>query len=230
VLDSTRKGDAVDQKNQPANQPAGQPPTQGQYQPVNRWQPITDLYQQEHEAGQAPVVVQPPKPVPVPVSQRDLPKSSVPMSLNIITGLYFVRALFYFILGSKLLTDPDSDFSQQLVTMSGVLVPFAISHRHPEQFVKLMGEAMLVTAGFSVVVGVLWLLRSWKIRWVTMAYAGGMVVRTAIHYFAGAASGVGSELTGSQATFVLFACAVNSIIFCYLAFYPGVKEAFEKPI
>jgi hypothetical protein len=151
------------------------------------------------------------------------------MSLNIITGLYFVRALFYFVVGSTLLSNPDSDFSQWLVSLSGVLIPFTITHRHPEMFVKLVGEAMLVTAGLSVVVGVFWLLRSWKIRWVTMAYAGGMVLRTGVHYFAGVASGVGSELSGSQATFVLFACAINSLIFCYLAFYPGVKEAFERP-
>lgn len=196
---------------------------------MNRWQPITDLYQQEAEGTAPPIPVQPPKPVAVPTSQRNMPPSLVPMSLNIITGFYFVRALFYLILGGKLVSDPNSDFSQQLVTLSGVLIPFTITHRHPEEFVKLVGEAMLVTAGISVVVGVMWLIRSWKIRWVTMAYAGGMVLRTAVHYFAGAASGVGSELTGNQSTVVIFGCIVNTLIFCYLAFYPGVKEAFEKP-
>jgi hypothetical protein len=219
----------VEQNNQPGNQPANRPSSQVQAYPANRWQPITDIYQQEIAGNAAPAAVEPPKPVPVPVSQRDLPRSSVPMSLNIITGLYFVRALFYFVVGSTLLSNPDSDFSQWLVSLSGVLIPFTITHRHPEMFVKLVGEAMLVTAGLSVVVGVFWLLRSWKIRWVTMAYAGGMVLRTGVHYFAGVASGVGSELSGSQATFVLFACAINSLIFCYLAFYPGVKEAFERP-
>jgi hypothetical protein len=219
----------VDQSNKPGNQSVNQPSGPVQAYPANRWQPITDIYQQEIAGTAAPAVVEPLKPAPVPVSQRDLPKSLVPISLNIITGLYFVRAVIYFALGSKLISDPDSDFSQWLVSMSGVMVPFTITHRHPEMYVKLVGEALLVTAGFSVIVGALWLFRSWKIRWVTMAYAGGMVVRTGIHYFAGVASGVGSELSGSQATFVLFGCAVNSLIFCYLAFYPGVKEAFEKP-
>jgi len=219
----------VEQKNQPANQSASQTPSPAPAAPVNRWQPITDIYQQEAEGIAPPVAVQPPKPVPVPVSQRDLPPSLVPMSLNIITGLYFLRALIYFALGGKLLSDPGSDFSQRLVSMSGVMVPFTITHRQPEMFVKLLGEAMLVTAGLSVVVGVMWLLRSWKIRWITMAYSGGMVVRVGIHYFAGAASGVGSGLSADQSAILFFGCAFNAIIFAYLAFYPGVKEAFEKP-
>ncbi len=219
----------MEPNNQPANQPAGQPASQVTAYPANRWQPVTDLYQQEVEGNAPPAAVEPPKPVPVPVSQRDLPKSIVPMSLHIITGLYFLRAIIYFLLGGKLLSDPNSDFSQWLVSMSGAMIPFTITHRHPEMFVRLVGEAMLVTAGLSVVVGGMWLFRSWKIRWITMAYAGGMVVRTAVHYFAGAASGVGSELTGDQSAIVFCGCAINTLVFCYLAFYPGVKEAFEKP-
>jgi hypothetical protein len=216
---------------------------------MNRWQPITDLYQQEAEGIAPPAPVQPPKPVYVPVSQRDLPKSSVPMSLNIITGLFFVRALVYFILGSKLSTDPDSDFSQRLTTMSGLMIPFPIAHRQPREFVIMVGDALLAFAALSLIIGILWLVRWWIIRWVTMCYAGGMVLRVAIKFFAGAASGVhtgplGTNLVGGGrfsglamglssdeiTTALLLSCAINLLIFCYLAFYPGVKEAFEKPI
>ncbi|MFZ0305937.1 MAG: hypothetical protein WAL75_24845 [Terracidiphilus sp.] len=218
----------MDKDNQSQNQPASQTPSQVTAYPANRWQPVTDLYQQQVE-GNGPAMVEPPKPAPVPVSQRDLPKSIVPMSLNIITGLYFVRAVVYFALGGKLLSNPNSDFSQWLVSMSGVIIPFTITHRHPEMFVRLVGEAMLVTAALSVVVGGMWLFRSWKIRWITMAYAGGMVLRGGVHYFAGVVSGVGSGLTADQDTILFFGCVINSLIFCYLAFYPGVKEAFEKP-
>ncbi|MGP8251201.1 MAG: hypothetical protein ACLQHF_04155 [Terracidiphilus sp.] len=86
----------MEKSDQPANQSASQPSSQAPAQPANRWQPITDLYQQEIAGNAPPAVVQPPKPAPVPVSQRDLPKNSVvPMSLNIITGLYFVRAVVF---------------------------------------------------------------------------------------------------------------------------------------
>lgn len=177
-----------------------------------------------------------------------MPKSSVPVSLHIITGLFFLRALIYFILGGKLASDPDSDFSQRLVSLSGIMVPFTINHRHPEMFVKLVGQAMLLVAGLSLIIGVLWLIRWWVIRWVTMCYCGGMVLRVAIRYFAGAVaglhtgplpsealsagaySGIVMGLSSDQITAVLFfSCAVNLIIFGYLAFYPGVKDAFEKP-
>jgi hypothetical protein len=229
ALRSTRKGDVVDQSEQATSQAASKSSSQNQAQPVNRWQPITDLYQQELEGNAPPEVVQPPKPVPVPVSQRDLPKSSVPMSLNVITGFYFVQAAFYIFLGSRVIAAIDSDFSHWIVGQSPNMIPFTISHRLPREFYILVAEALIVMGVFSAVVGVLWVFRWWVIRWVTMCYAGGMVVRTGIHYFAGVASGVGSELSGSQSAFVLFSCALNSIIFCYLAFYPGVKEAFEKP-
>ena len=235
------------QSNQPSNQSPSQGPEQAPFQHVNRWQPITELYQQELEGNVPAAVAEPPKPVPVPVSQRDLPKSSVPISLNIITGLFFLRAVVYFAVGGKLVSDPDSDFSQRFVSLSGVMIPFTITHRHPEIFVKLVGEALLAVAALSLVVGVLWLVRWWVIRWVTMAYAGGMVLRVAIRYFAGAAAGMHGGPLGSEAysagaysglamglssdqitAVVFFSCAVNLIIFCYLAFYPGVKEAFEK--
>lgn len=235
--------------NQPSKQSGSQSPSQTPVQPINRWQPITDIYQQEAEAFAPPPVALPPKPVPVPVSQRDLPKSSVPISLHIITGLFFLRALVYFILGGKLATDPDSGFSQWFVSMSDIMVPFTISHRHPEMFVKLVGQALLALAALSLIVGILWLVRWWVIRWVTMCYAGGMVARVAIKFFAGAASGVqtgplGTNLVGGGrfsglamglssdefTAVLLFSCAINLLIFCYLAFYPGVSEAFEKPL
>jgi hypothetical protein len=220
----------VEVKNQAANQSASQPPSQAPIQPANRWTPVTDLYQQELEAAPAPAVVQPPKPAPVPVSQRDLPKSShVPMSLNIITGLFFVRAIIYFVLGGRLLSAPDSDFSRWVVSISGSIIPFTISHRHPEIYVRLVGQALLFSAAVSVVVGGMWLFRSWKIRWITMAYAGGLVLRAGIYYFAGVASGVGTGLSEDQTSILLLGCFINAIVFGYLAFYPGVKEAFEKP-
>lgn len=216
----------MDKPNQSPKQQGNQPPAAA---PVNRWQPITDIYQQEQEGIAAPAPVQPPKEAYVPVSQRDLPKSMVPMSLHIITGLYFLRAVIFVGLGGKLISDPDSDFSRWLVSLSGVMIPFTISHRGAEMYVRLIGQALLFSAAVSAVVGGMWLFRSWKIRWITMAYAGGMVLRACVQYLAGVASGVGSGLSADQTTILLFGCCVNTIVFCYLAFYPGVKEAFEKP-
>jgi hypothetical protein len=151
------------------------------------------------------------------------------MSLNIITALFFVRAVIYFVLAGRLLSAPDSDFSRWVVSISGSIIPFTISHRHPEIYVRLLGQAFLFLAGVSVVVGGMWVFRSWKIRWITMAYAGGMVLRAGIYYLAGLASGVGSSLSGNQTSILLLGCFINAIVFGYLASYPGVKAAFEKP-
>ncbi len=103
----------MDQNNQRGNQSANQPSSQAQAYPANRWQPITDIYQQEIAGNVAPAVAEPPKPVPVPVSQRNVPKDSiVPMSLNIITGLYFVQAAVYLFLASRVIAASNSDLNE----------------------------------------------------------------------------------------------------------------------
>lgn len=86
---------------------------------------------------------------------------------------------------------------------------------------------LVSVAAVSTVVAFMWLFRSWKIRWVTMCYAGGFLAKAAINYLAGLASGVGSQIPASQSASLLFTIALNGTIFCYLAFWPGVKELFE---
>jgi hypothetical protein len=197
---------------------------------VNTWKPVTDLYIEHETAGAitAPVIVEPPKPTPGPVSAPDPSYNTVPFSLNIITGFYFFQTVMYFVLAGPLLTNPQSAFSQWIVVNYPSFIPFTITRRHPEIFTKLVGEAFMVMAAISLWVSILWVFRSWKIRWVTMAYAGGRVLRRCVYLFAGVASGVGSGLSPASQTIVIFSCCIDALIFGYLAFYPGVKQAFEK--
>ena len=74
----------------------------------------------------------------------------------------------------------------------------------------------------------MWLFGSWKIRWVTMFYAGAFVVKAGISYFAGLASGVGSRLPAGETPILLLSLALNTFIFLYLAFWPDVKAHFEE--
>jgi hypothetical protein len=227
----------LNESNQPAgplsNQP-GEPAGNAQSNPpapqfANTWKPVTDLYIEEHTSVPAPVIVVPPKAVPGPVSQADPAyRSKAPMSLNILTGFYFLQAAFYLAMAGPPLTSPESGFSVWLAANSRAFIPFAISHRHPEIYVKLVGQALLFMAAISVVVGVMWVLRSWRIRWITMAYALGRVLRTGIYLFAGVASGVGTNLPGDAQAILIFSSCIDILIFGYLAFYPGVKQAFEK--
>jgi hypothetical protein len=215
--------------NQPTSPRSNQPATAPTHNVVNTWKPVTDLYIEENATGPAiPAVVEPPKRTSVPVSTPAPGAKAVPLSLNIITGFYFLQAVIYFVCAGPLLTNPDSNFSKWIVLNANAIIPFTMTHRHPEMFAKLVGQAMLFMAAISLVVGMMWVFRSWKIRWVTMAYAGGRVLRTGVYLFAGVASGVGSNLTPDSQAILIFSCCIDALICGYLAFYPGVREAFEK--
>ena len=93
--------------------------------------------------------------------------------------------------------------------------------------VDLFAEGLVATAVLSLVVGGMWLARYWRIRWITMFYAGASTARTLIYIVTGAAGGLSGVITPEQKQTMLAGCAVNLLIFCYLAFYPGVDQAFE---
>ena len=86
---------------------------------------------------------------------------------------------------------------------------------------------LLISAVITAVVGFMWWNHSWKVRWIAMFYAGAMVAKTGVDFFAGWASGVGTQLPPGEMPALMFAIALNGFIFCYLAFWPGVKEWFE---
>lgn len=79
----------------------------------------------------------------------------------------------------------------------------------------------------SAVVWFLWWNRSWKIRWITMFYSGGLVVLVAMNLLAGAVSGAGAGIDLTKAPLLLVTLGINGVIFLYLAFGYGVKEWFE---
>jgi hypothetical protein len=87
---------------------------------------------------------------------------------------------------------------------------------------------LLANLALSTWVGFLWWNGSWRVRWVAMFYAGALVGKVAINYIAGAASGVGSQIPAAAMPLVMFSVAVNTFLFLYLAFGPGVAQWFER--
>ncbi len=79
----------------------------------------------------------------------------------------------------------------------------------------------------SVWIAFMWWNRSWKIRWVTMFFAGAFVAKAALNGALGIASSLGIQSTPGQTASLLLMVAINGFIFCYMAFWPGVKDYFE---
>jgi len=107
----------------------------------------------------------------------------------------------------------------------------AADQQSPEQAAQQLREEVMVYLLFSTVVtaviGFMWWNHSWKVRWITMFYAGAFVAKAAVGYFAIVASAMGSQLDPGEMPTLMLAIAVNGFIFCYLAFWPDVKEWFE---
>ncbi len=190
---------------------------------VNAWKPVTEAYQ-DTDAPSIDRPVQPPpqenKPV-APVKERITPK--LPLAIAIFGWLYMVRAVAYIVFALVLFSQPASGFASMLMDYSSLLVPFRMHRANGLIPVSLFAEALIATAIISVVIGGMWLARYWRIRWVTMFYAGASAARTLIYVVAG----VVGTITPDQRQALLAGCAVNILIFCYLAFYPGVEQAFE---
>lgn len=79
----------------------------------------------------------------------------------------------------------------------------------------------------DLLIGVMWLMRFWWIRWATMFYAGAQVAGFVILLMAGAASGVAAKIPKSEMPVLMLALGLNGLIFLYLSFGFGVKEWFE---
>jgi len=87
---------------------------------------------------------------------------------------------------------------------------------------------LLAMLALTTWIGFMWWNHSWKVRWITMCYSGGMVAKALINFIAGAASGVGSGLDPVQMPLLMGTIAVNTFVFLYLAFGHGVKQWFEE--
>lgn len=107
----------------------------------------------------------------------------------------------------------------------------AADQQTPEQMAQVQREEvmvfLLISTVITAVVGFMWWNHSWKVRWVAMFYAGAFVAKAGLGLFAGWASGMGNRIEPEQIPLLIVAIALNGFVFCYLAFWPGVKEWFE---
>jgi multisubunit Na+/H+ antiporter MnhC subunit len=195
---------------------------------VNTWKPVTDLYQ-DTAAPPAPA----PPPVPVagqPSAQpaKIFQERNLPIPIAIVGGIYALRAAMFLLFASIVASNPSSDFAVLLIGHSRSLIPFQVHEVNGQVPADLLAQAMVVTAIVSIVVSVMWFVRYWRIRWITMFYAGVSLFRTLLYFASDKAAGLSTQLAPDQKQALSLACAINLFILCYLAFYPGVAQAFEK--
>lgn len=85
-----------------------------------------------------------------------------------------------------------------------------------------------VTALLYGVMAWRWYSRDWRVRWVVMFTSGATATKLLINYAANKAAGSPTPMTQGQEAALLITVGVNFLICGYLAFYPGMAQAFKE--
>ena len=73
-----------------------------------------------------------------------------------------------------------------------------------------------------------WYSRDWRARWVVMFLSGATAVKMLVNLAGDRAAGTPTPMTQSQQLSFFMSVGINLLICGYLAFYPGMAEAFKE--
>jgi hypothetical protein len=168
----------------------------------------------------------------------DIPR---PVMVTVVSCYLVLKAVVY-IICMFALTGPDS--GQDPSSFSAFLIAHGrfVFHELPPPFMPFRGAAdvsmnaylHLLPVAFGIV-GIysavsaffLYMLNYW-VRWITMFVSGATAIKTIILLSANYVGGETVALTGDQILAIIISVVINLVICLYLAFYPGVSEAFEN--
>ena len=144
-------------------------------------------------------------------------EENVPPGIRAFGWLCFIRAGLDFIFGLLVGFAPKS--------VRSVFVTVMFAGRIP----NVPAEAEFYIFGFLFAfVGWKWLDRYWWIRWVAMFLSGALAVRILVFILADNASAAHGKFLNPTTELELGVVAAFNLLVCgYLAFYPGVAEAFK---
>ncbi|HEY2471725.1 MAG TPA: hypothetical protein VGI45_28325 [Terracidiphilus sp.] len=94
---------------------------------------------------------------------------------------------------------------------------------------KVSAEAMFyITALIYGVMAWRWHSRDWKVRWAAMFVSGATALKMLVNFAGDQAAGMPTPMTQNQIASLFVSVAVNLAICGYLAFYPGMAQAFKE--
>jgi hypothetical protein len=73
-----------------------------------------------------------------------------------------------------------------------------------------------------------WYSRDWRARWAVMFMSGATAAKMLANFAADRAVGTPTPMTPSEQLSLFLSVGVNFLICGYLAFYPGMSEAFKE--
>jgi hypothetical protein len=199
-------------------------------EPVNHWQPVTTEYQRDLPAFNPELSLLREKlRWPADRQAKNNTQRELPTGITCVAWFYILAAGAYFVFGSVLLSSPASNFAALLIGYFRAVVPFPPGVVEGVPLDNMLAETFFVLAMLSATIGVMWLVRFRPVRWITLCYAGGAVVRCAYSFLAERGTAHATVLALRQDQIWLAASIVDALIFCYVAFYSGAERVFDNP-
>ena len=199
-------------------------------EPINKWKPVTEEYNSDSGPQSDAQLVD--EQASTPNAQKKAASRApmnMPLGAYLIAWYCFLRALIYVFFGYSLLTEPDSILAKWLVGRAPGLVPITIRYTGGDSVGKMLSEAVFVMAIPYVVIGIVWLMRYWRIRGITILLSGASLVRTALSLMTLTSGGVVTSLSPPQKEVLLISSFFDLLIFLYLTLHKGVVRAFANP-
>jgi hypothetical protein len=85
-----------------------------------------------------------------------------------------------------------------------------------------------ITAILHGVMAWRWYSRDWKVRWVVMFMSGATAAKLLVNFAADHAVGNPTPISPGQEAGLFISVVANLLICGYLAFYPGMAQAFKE--
>jgi len=159
------------------------------------------------------------KPQTGPVRERGdyVERNKLPTLIRWFVWLLVLRSAANLIFGLTIGLAPDSHAAAFIATNFD---PW------PKQ---VSAEAMFYV--FALIYGVMawrWFSRDWKVRWVVMFMSGATAAKMLANFAADRAAGMPTPMTQNQIASLFLTVAINLAVCAYLAFYPGMAQAFSE--
>ena len=166
-------------------------------------------------------IVKPPYQMPPEKLERrgsNWREAKLPAAIRAFAWLCFIRSgidiAFAFLVGIA----PNSAIAIYVATTFGA------------RFRYVPAEAQFFISAFLfALIGWRWICRDWKIRWVAMFLSGAIAARTLVLILADRASSAQGKLLSAEVEMELIVGVAFNLFICgYLAFYPGMAQAFKE--
>ena len=148
---------------------------------------------------------------------RKAAKVEVPLLIRLFAWYCVLRSVIFVTLALIVGIAPQTPVAQLITTRLDPVPP------------PIPAEgAFYVLAIVYAMIGWRWMSRDWRARWGAMFLSGATAAKIAVDLFADRAAGNPTPIAPIQQQAIFLAIVWNLMVCCYLAFYPGMSEAFKE--